>query len=112
MRPCDICGRDLGLDAAFAVCPACLLERALEEPERESEAFAPESAPSSLTPSALFPKRDFFGKYELLDALAHGGQGDLWKVRDIEFRRTLAMKRLNQRDAALKPALYRFLAEA
>jgi serine/threonine protein kinase len=59
-----------------------------------------------------FVRKDFFQKYDLLEKIGRGGQGDIWKVWDIEFRRQVAMKRLSEQDAASAPVLYRFLAEA
>ena len=60
----------------------------------------------------LVVRADFFRKYEILERVAQGGQGDIWKVWDHELRRCVAMKRLSDNTLASGPARYRFLAGA
>lgn len=136
MRYCDTCGGVLGEDAPYAVCPKCLFGTALDAaaPTGEEDGSqdmagtsrrlagragaggAEEAAfDSSPLTSGLWPnlaRRDFFRKYEILEHVAEGGQGDIWKVWDFELRRCVAMKRLSEETVVSAPAVYRFLAEA
>ncbi len=115
MRLCQSCGSPIGSDHLFAVCPKCLLRSALET--RDQGSGPPLEAPTPAAPrleSIVWPfvRRDFFEKYEILERVAQGGQGDVWRVWDFELRRCVAMKRLRKEAVSSEPAVYRFLAEA
>lgn len=114
MRHCDTCGRVLDDGEPFAVCPECLFGAALESRSALSGAGTPQAeAPAGLEAAPrLFPRRDFFQKYDIMERVAEGGQGDVWKVWDVELRRCVAMKRLALEWLTSPPAVYRFLAEA
>lgn len=105
MKICDTCGGPLAVDHPFTLCPKCLFDGALRAhtvaPERRRMAF-----------SNLSVRQNFFDKYEILEKVAEGGQGEVWKTWDFEFRRCVAMKRISADTAAKEPAVYRFLAEA
>ena len=115
MRRCDTCGRELGRDDPFTVCPACLFGTALDGRVGDRGAAAPQEGrppPDFGATSPLAARLDFFQKYELLERVGQGGQGDIWRVWDFELRRVVAMKRLSESALASPPAVYRFLAEA
>ena len=119
MKLCDSCGGQIDPAHPFRVCPTCLLGEALtaqpDTPDSDLVDAANHSARRVVAPGRL-PRRDFFQKYEVLERVARGGQGDLLKVWDFELRRCVAMKRLtaplHADDLVTDPALYRFLAEA
>src|ERR1041385_4879043 len=79
--------------------------------EHHSRGSSTDSIPISVG-SRLSTRHDFLEKYEILERVAQGGQGDLWKVWDFELRRCVAMKRLGNNALASDAAKYRFLAEA
>ena len=121
----------MSADAPYAVCPKCLFSGALhaagvqetEAGEARTQTWTAETngsggvgvSESSSPGNALWARlgrRDFFQKYEILERVGQGGQGEIYKVRDFEFRRLVAMKRLSPEGRASAPMVYRFLAEA
>ena len=116
MKHCDTCGSQMGDDHPFAICPECLFGTALRaHPDTTAVPLEKGSQAQSgdfLASSRLFARRDFFQKYEILEKLASGGQGDIWKVWDFELRRCAAMKRMSEKTVTSQSAVYRFLAEA
>jgi len=115
MRKCDTCGCKLDDAELFVACTRCLFDSALRVRDGSNSKVHEIAAPSiPLLDRAprLFPRRDFFQKYEIIEQVAQGGQGDIWRVWDFELRRCIAMKRLGEAAVNHPPALYRFLAEA
>jgi HEAT repeat protein len=53
-----------------------------------------------------------FGKYEILDEIARGGMGIIYRVRDPELKRELALKVLIAGEDASEELLKRFMREA
>jgi serine/threonine protein kinase len=110
MKLCDTCGADMNDKYPFVVCPDCLLAPSLSA--REAPADEHPGPGNNLRLSSVFPRGDFFGKYDIVERVGEGGQGEVWKTWDYELRRHVAMKRLAKADLNSEPALYRFLAEA
>jgi serine/threonine protein kinase len=82
-----------------------------DAPEPESE-LAAMPGPSEGVVSRLSVRRDFRERYDFLENIGQGGQGEIWKVWDFEFRRVVAMKRLAAGGPQPDSAFYRFVAEA
>lgn len=108
MNNCDICGGPVEESVPFRICSQCLFTQALQACETE-EASRPARR---LSGPDLSARPDFFEKYEILERIGVGGQGDVWKVWDLELRRSIAMKRLGERHVSSEAVVYRFLAEA
>ena len=89
---CDTCG---GASRA-GVCPRCLLRVAIE-PEDDP---IPADAPTTI------------GGYELLEVIAYGGMGVVWRARQIRLRRIVALKLLREQTLPGEEPARRFRIEA
>jgi len=83
----------------------------------------PPSAPSAIAPSAVAPAGGAptvggalalpeGGRYEALSWLGAGTMGEVWRVRDHELGRTLAMKVIQRRHMVAPRVVRRFVEEA
>src|SRR4051812_30844795 len=96
-RTCKACGHLLPGDAPGGLCPVCI--------RREFLSAEPDAAPP--------PKPgDIFGDYELLDEIARGGMGVVYRAHQRGLDRLVALKLIGSRHESSPEFVARFETEA
>jgi tRNA A-37 threonylcarbamoyl transferase component Bud32 len=93
---CPVCGAALS-DAAGGLCPRCLMEDAAQATHYPDFAYIGEP-PSQEAVTASFPQ------FEIIELIGKGGMGSVWKARQPNLHRYVALKLLPASLARHDPA--------
>ncbi|EDY17565.1 serine/threonine protein kinase [Chthoniobacter flavus Ellin428] len=108
-RFCPQCRQPLAPDAPEGLCPQCLLKAAAGPPPSGAGDGLPDDLTDIAAPAEVAKK---LPQFEILELLGRGGMGVVYKARQIQLDRIVALKILPPVDALSPNFIARFTREA
>jgi predicted Ser/Thr protein kinase len=111
MKACQQCGKQFEAAVGGRLCPECMLKVGLGT-EFDTEASAKPTAAAPGTPQDLADVSQHFPQLEILALLGTGGMGAVYKARQKQLDRVVALKILPPEAGRVPAFAERFLREA